>query len=240
MHIQPARHLCGFFSVWFAAVGFGQFPFSHRWWHYDKTKQTNKKPKSKQHPPPPKKKKKNQTQTQIKENNKKSSPAVSLGTWKQQSSAEATKACCASLRQVLSLETANQGSEGVTGSILILAFWLRGFPSLEITLVLIPFPKELLGECTNWDPVRARMHSIAKTQKILTMATKHTQHAPSTRRECDYLYGWIKKNTTTPKNQTKKKKKGHKHRNLTKKNGETQRHRWERRRRRRRDMRSTD
>ena len=62
-------------------------------------------------------------------------------------------------------------------------------------------PKKLLDECINLGLVCAHMHSIAKTQKILTFMSrmgecwqqKHTQHAPSTKTECDYLYGWIEK-----------------------------------------------
>ena len=46
-----------------------------------------------------------------------------------------------------------------------------------------------------------RMHSIARTPKILTFMPytgncrkqKHTQHAPSPRAECDYPCGWINK-----------------------------------------------
>ena len=34
---------------------------------------------------------------------------------------------------------------------------------------------------------------------------KHSQHAPSTTTECDYLYGWIQKTGHTPKNLTQKK-----------------------------------
>ena len=41
---------------------------------------------------------------------------------------------------------------------------------------------------------------------------RHTQHASSTKTECDYLNGWIKKN-------------GHIRKNLTK-NGEIQRYTW--------------
>ena len=46
------------------------------------------------------------------------------------------------------------------------------------------------------------MHSIAPTQKILTftckmLTQKHTQHAPSTKTDCDYLSGWIKKRMVT-------------------------------------------
>ena len=50
--------------------------------------------------------------------------------------------------------------------------------------------------------VCAHKHSIARTQKMLTFTSytgecqqqKHTQHVPSTKTVCDYLYGWIKKN----------------------------------------------
>ena len=49
--------------------------------------------------------------------------------------------------------------------------------------------------------VFAHMLSIARTQKTLTFMfqtgeyrqQKHTQHAPSMKMECDYLYAWIKK-----------------------------------------------
>ena len=58
------------------------------------------------------------------------------------------------------------------------------------------------------------MHSIARTPKILTFMSwtgkcrqqKHTQHAPSTKTECDYLNGHICKDLTP--------------------NGEPQRYRW--------------
>ena len=51
------------------------------------------------------------------------------------------------------------------------------------------------------------MHSIARTQKILTFMSltgecrqqKHTQHAPSTKTECGYLSGWIKKRSPSQK-----------------------------------------
>ena len=52
------------------------------------------------------------------------------------------------------------------------------------------------------------MHSITRTQKILTFMSctgecqqqKHTQHAPSMKMECDYLYRWTNKQSpTSPK-----------------------------------------
>ena len=61
--------------------------------------------------------------------------------------------------------------------------------------------KTLLDESINRGLVCAHMHFIARTQKILTFMSwtgecrqqKHTQHTPSTKTECDYLNGWIKK-----------------------------------------------
>ena len=64
------------------------------------------------------------------------------------------------------------------------------------------------------------MHFIARTQKILTFMSwmgecrqqKHTQQAPSTKTECDYLNGWIKKRSHTQK--------------ISPKSGEPQRYSW--------------
>ena len=93
--------------------------------------------------------------------------------------------------------------------------------------VLTPFPTTISDECINRGPVCARMHSITRTQKVLTFMfltgecqqEKHTQHAPSTKMECDCLYSWIKKNGHTLENLT------------TTIEGEPQRYSWERRRR---------
>ena len=76
---------------------------------------------------------------------------------------------------------------------------------LELTWVLAPFPKIISDEIINRGLVCAHMHSIARTQKILTCVSqlggcrqqKHTQHAPSTKMEYDYLYGWIIKTVHT-------------------------------------------
>ena len=65
--------------------------------------------------------------------------------------------------------------------------------------------KTLSDESINRGLVCAHTHFIARTQKILTFMSytgecrqqKHTQHAPSTKTECDYLTGWIKKKTVT-------------------------------------------
>ena len=64
-------------------------------------------------------------------------------------------------------------------------------------------PKTLSDESINQGLVCVHMHSIAQTQKILTFMSltgecrqqKHTHHAPSTKMECGYLNGWIKKVT---------------------------------------------
>ena len=55
------------------------------------------------------------------------------------------------------------------------------------------------------------MHSIARTQKILTSyprrvkcrQQKHTPQSPSTKTECDYLNGWIMKKVTYAKSSPK-------------------------------------
>ena len=79
-------------------------------------------------------------------------------------------------------------------------------------------PKTLSDDSINRGLVCAHMHFIARTQKILTFMSwtgecrqqKHSQHAPSTKTECDYLNGWIKKRSHTLKShpgERKKKKK---------------------------------
>ena len=81
-------------------------------------------------------------------------------------------------------------------------------------------PKTPSDESINRGLVCAYMHFIARTQKILTFMTgecrqqKHTQHAPSTKTECDYLKlnGWIKKRSHTQKSHPKR--------------GEPQRYSW--------------
>ena len=72
-------------------------------------------------------------------------------------------------------------------------------------------PKTLSDESINRGLVCAHMHFIARTQKILTFMSqtgecrqqKHTQHPPSTKTECDYLNGWIKKQSHTQKSHPK-------------------------------------
>ena len=67
--------------------------------------------------------------------------------------------------------------------------------------------KTLSDESINRGLVCAHMHSIARTQKILTFMSetgecwqqKHTQHAPSTKTECDYLNGLTKQTVTYAK-----------------------------------------
>ena len=45
---------------------------------------------------------------------------------------------------------------------------IEGIFALELTWVLIPFPQTLSDESINRSLVCAHMHSIARTQKILT------------------------------------------------------------------------
>ena len=77
---------------------------------------------------------------------------------------------------------------------------VEGIFPLELTWVLTTSPKTLSDESINRPSVWAHLHSIAQTQKILTFMSKtdecwqqkHTQHVPSTKTKCNYLYGWIK------------------------------------------------
>ena len=95
----------------------------------------------------------------------------------------------------------------VAGSILLWGhFPVEGIFPLELTWVQTPLPQKTLSdESINRGLVCAHMHFIARTQKILTFMSytgecrqqKHTQHAPSTETECDYLNGWIKKRSNT-------------------------------------------
>ena len=90
----------------------------------------------------------------------------------------------------------------------------KGF-SLGVNMVPDSIPyKTLSDESINWGLVCANLHSIAQTQKIPTFISltgecqqQNTQHAPSTKMECDYPYGWVKNShyvQISPK-QTKKK-----------------------------------
>ena len=80
-----------------------------------------------------------------------------------------------------------------------LSFQWSGFFPLELAWVLTLFP--IRWEYIHRGLVCAHMHSIAQTKRILTFMSqtsecrqqKHTQHAPSMKTECDYLYGWLKK-----------------------------------------------
>ena len=68
-------------------------------------------------------------------------------------------------------------------------------------------PKTLSDESINRGLVCAHMHFIARTRscprRVNAGNKKHTQHAPSTKTECDYLNGWIKKRSHTQKSQPK-------------------------------------
>ena len=70
--------------------------------------------------------------------------------------------------------------------------------ALELTWILTPFPKNSFrweykprsSLCTH------AFHHMDPDIHVLDgwmPATKHTQHAPSTKTECDYLIGWMKK-----------------------------------------------
>ena len=62
-------------------------------------------------------------------------------------------------------------------------------------------PRTLSDESINWGLVCTHMHSIGWTQKILTFMSwtsecrpqKLIQYTPSSKMECDYLNGWIKR-----------------------------------------------
>ena len=86
---------------------------------------------------------------------------------------------------------------------------VKGSFLLELTWT--PFPKTLSDKSINQGLLWAHIHSIVWTQKIQTFMSltgvchqqKHTQHAPSTKTECDYCYGWIKKWSHTQKSHQK-------------------------------------
>ena len=85
-----------------------------------------------------------------------------------------------------------------------------GYFSLGVNMGSNSIPqKTLLDESINRGLVCAYMHSIVRTQKILTFMScecqqqKHSQHSPSTKTECDYLNGWIKKRSHTQKSHPK-------------------------------------
>ena len=79
-------------------------------------------------------------------------------------------------------------------------------------------PRSSLHTCCPSHGLKRSGHSCPR--RVNACNKKHTQHAPSTKTERDYLNGWIKKN-------------GHMRKHLTQ-NGEPKRYSWERRRRRRR------
>ena len=118
----------------------------------------------------------------------------------------------------------------------------EGIFPLEFTWVLSPFPKKnLLDERTNHGLVCTHMHSIARTQKILTFMSKMGECLQQTyTQQCFihedgirlHLWLYLKKKKNKQKT-NKKKKNGHIRKDLTK-NGETVRSTWDRRRRGRR------
>ena len=91
-------------------------------------------------------------------------------------------------------------------------FSSRGDFSLGVNMGSNSVPQKTLSdESINRGLVCAHMHIIPRTQKILTFMSqtgecrqqKHTQHAPPTKTECDYLNGWIKKRSHTQKSHPK-------------------------------------
>ena len=89
-------------------------------------------------------------------------------------------------------------------------FSSKGDFSLELTWVLTPFPQNPFG----WEyKPRSSLctHAFHRTQEIMMFMPykgecwqqKHTHHALSTKTECDYLNGWIKKMITNAKNSPK-------------------------------------
>ena len=113
------------------------------------------------------------------------------------------------------------------GSILLRRYFfpVEGIFPLELAWVLTTPPppppqkikikkKPSSDECIYRGLVCAHMQSVARNacpRRVKCQQQKHTQHAPSTKPEFDYLNGWIKN--------------GHIRKNLTH-NGEPHRYRW--------------
>ena len=100
----------------------------------------------------------------------------------------------------------------VVGSVLLWASGRRDFPlGVNMGSDSIPHQKPFLDDSINRGLVYAHMHSTAQTQKILIFMSwtgdcrqqKHTQHALSTKTECDTLNGWIKKRSHSQKSHPK-------------------------------------
>ena len=88
----------------------------------------------------------------------------------------------------------------------------RGDFSLGVNMGSNSIPQKTPSdESINRGLVCVYMHFIARIQKILTFMSwtgecrqqKNTQHAPSTKTECDFLNGWIKKRSHTQKSHPK-------------------------------------
>ena len=103
-------------------------------------------------------------------------------------------------------------AHSVAGSILLWGhFPVEGIFPLELTWARTPFPKNSFGWeykprsslCTH-----AFHHTDSKDPDVHVLDSecrqqKHTQHAPSTKTEYDYLNGWIKKRSHTQKSHPK-------------------------------------
>ena len=91
-------------------------------------------------------------------------------------------------------------------------FSVEGIFPLELTWVQTPFPQNSFG----WEyKPRSSLstHAFHRTDSKdpdvhvldgwMPATKRHTQHAPSTKTECDYLNGWIKKRSHTQKSHPK-------------------------------------
>ena len=90
-------------------------------------------------------------------------------------------------------------------------FQWRGFFSLELTWVLTPFPQNSFrweyklrsSLCIHAFHLKDLKRSWHSCPRQMNASNKNTQHAPSTKTECDYLYGWIKKRSHKQKSHPK-------------------------------------
>ena len=101
----------------------------------------------------------------------------------------------------------------VAGSILLWGhFPVEGIFPLELTWVQTPFPQNSFGWeykprsslCTHaFHRTDSKDPDVHVLDGWMPATKKHTQHAPSTKTECDYLNAWIKKWSHTQKSHPK-------------------------------------
>ena len=101
----------------------------------------------------------------------------------------------------------------VAGSILLWGhFPVEGIFPLELTWVQTPFPQNSFGWeykprsslCTHaFHRTDSKDPDVHVLDGWMPATKKHTQHSPSTKTECDYLNGWIKKRSHTQKSHPK-------------------------------------